>query len=152
MRKKWFVVPALALALVGIVGGAALAQVEDSNGDSPVKSLIARVAEKLGLEEATVQDAFDESRSEIRDEMIDRKLDKLIENGTLTQEEADDYGSWLDDRPDTGPAFGAFGGPGRHHRGKIFGGPGGFGDHRAFGGNGGWPAPAPTSELEGTAT
>jgi hypothetical protein len=143
MGKKWFVIPALMVALVGLMGGAALAQVEDPDRDSPVKSLIARVAEKLGLSETAVQDAFDESRQEMQDEMIDRKLDRLVENGILTQEEADDYGNWLDARPDAGPALGAFGGfEGRRH-GRMHGGRGG-----PRWGHGG-PVPAP--ETEGTA-
>ena len=143
MGKKWLVIPALMVALVGLMGGAALAQAEDPDGDSPVKSLVARVAEKLGLSEATVQDAFDESRQEIRDEMIDRKLDRLVENGTLTQEEAGDYRDWLDARPDTRPAMGALGGfEGRRH-GRMDGGRGGP--------RGGRGTPAPAPETQGTA-
>lgn len=143
MGKKWLVIPALMVALVGLMGGAALAQAEDPQGTSPVKSLVARVAEKLGLSESTVQDAFDESRQEMQDEMIDRNLNRLVENGTLTQEEADDYGDWLDARPDIGPKIGAFGGfEGRRH-GRMHG--------RRGGPRGGYGTPAPAPETEGTA-
>ena len=125
------------------MGGAALAQAEDPDGKSPVKSLVARVAEKLGLSEITLQDAFDESRREMQDEMTDRKLDRLVENGKLTQEEADDYGDWLDARPNTGSAMGAFGRfEGRRH-GRMHGGRGGP--------RGGYGTPAPAPETEGIA-
>lgn len=143
MGKKWLVIPALMVALVGLMGGAALAQTEDPDGNSPVKSLVARVAEKLGLSEATVQNALDESRQEMQDEMIDRKLDRLVENGALTREEADDYGNWLDARPDTGPAMGAFGGSEGRRHGRMHGGRGGP--------RGGYGTPAPAPETEGTA-
>ncbi len=143
MGKKWLVIPALMVALVGLMGGAALAQTEDPQGTSPVKSLVARVAEKLGLSETTVQDALDESRQEMQGEIIDRKLNRLVENGTLTQEEADDYGDWLDARPETGPTMGAFGGfEGRRH-GRAHGWPGGP--------KGGYGAPDPALETEGAA-
>ena len=139
MGKKWIVISALTVALVGVMGGAALAQTEDSNGDSPFKSLVARVAEKLGLDEATVQEAFDESRDEIREELIERKLDRLVENGTLTQGEADEYAEWLGARPDVASNFGGFRGFGRQRHGRLFGG---FGNH-----GGGSPPPlAPLAE------
>ena len=114
------------LLVIGITGGAVLAHGGGENGDSPVNSFASRVAGflGLGLTEAQVQDAFDQARAEMQDEAIQHKLDKMVENGRLTQEEADEYKEWYDSRPDTlTQGFGGrkfrfgrgFGGGGFHH-------------------------------------
>ncbi len=122
MRKRWFVIPAMVVVLAVAIGGsAAFAQGSDSDGTS--KSLTSRVAEILGLDEETVVDAVDQARSDMFDEALQAKLDALVAAGHMTQEQADDYKAWLDDRPE----------------GTEWLGDGGFGRHHRFGGHGfGW--------------
>ena len=153
-RKRW-VVAALSVALVtiAVTGGVVLAQEEGTSGDSPAKSLVARVASILGLSEDEVQGAFDQAAGEVRDEMLQRKMDRLVESGRLTPEQAQEYLEWYESRPESMPGFG----PGL--RGHGFGGGkwrGGHGRHGGgmFGHEGSCPfAPAPEgSETPATGT
>ena len=102
MKKK---VAAIAIAIavlsVGVIGGVVLAQ--EAEDASKGKGLIARVAEILGLDEDTVQDAFDQARGEIRDEAVENRLDAAVEKGVLTQEQADALQAWYDDMPEDLP-------------------------------------------------
>ena len=123
--KKRFLLPVAATMIVVSIftAGAVMAQ-EDGAGETPVvQGFASRVAAILGLDEAQVQDAMDQVRREMQDEAMRNKLDALVEQGRLTQEQADEYYQWYQDRPEgiqgfggRGPWFG-FGwhGPGRGH-------------------------------------
>ena len=101
--KKFIVVAVLAIVvLVGSVGAVAFAQTENGD-DSQPKTLLARVAEKLGIEQQELEDAFAEAQSEMRDEALDSRLQSLVEQGKITQQEADQYKAWLQARPDMEP-------------------------------------------------
>ncbi len=121
MRRRWLFVPLLmALLALGVTLGVALAQGDGEDGDSPVQSFVARVAAILGLDEAQVQDAFDQAAGEAREERLRMKLDRMVEQGRITQEQADEYREWLQARPDGFlPGRGFFG----------------FGRHGSFGGH-----------------
>ena len=128
-RKRWFVVAlATAALVVGVAGGTVLANEGETSDDSPVKNLVSRVASILGLEESQVQDAFDRATTEMQDEALQSRLDQMVADGRLTQEQADEQRDWYQSRPDTiapGSGF-MFGGHGK------FGGRGWFG-HRWHG-------------------
>ena len=119
MRKRWLVIPVVVLALaVAVAGGAVLAQ---STGDGHGgKSFAGRVADILGLEEDTVADATKQAWQEMHEERLQARLDALVESGRITQEQADEYKTWLDSRPE---------GIGRL-------GENGFGQHHGFHGRG----------------
>ena len=131
---------------IGVLGGTALAQRGDTNGDSPLKSFASRVASILGLDEAVVQDALGQATREMQDEAMQTKLERQVECGRLTQEQADEYYQWYQSKPESmTPGFG------QGFQGHGFGkGPagghmwGGMGRH----GSGFWKgaAPAPTPE------
>ncbi len=89
------IVGALALALTG---GAALAQSDDT--DSRKGKFAERVASILGLESSQVQDAMKQARTELRDEWLQQKLDAMVESGKITQEQADEYKAWVEERPE----------------------------------------------------
>ena len=117
-RKRWLIGTVLAaLMALGIAGGVVLAQEADE--DSMMKSFAGRVAEILGLEETRVQDAMDQARQEMFSERLQTKLDRMVESGRITQEQADEYKAWVESRPDG--AFKHFGKRGHHgggsHRG-----------------------------------
>ncbi len=111
MSKRKITLLALAVIMaVGLTGGIVWAQ---TGGSTPVptpeatattqttgKTFVARVAEILDLEESTVQDAFTQAKREQMDEAYKGRLDRMVEGGRLTQEEADDQYSWFQDRPD----------------------------------------------------
>lgn len=115
-RKRWLIGTVLAaLMALGIAGGVVLAQAAD--GDSPMKSFAGRVAEILGIDETRVQDAMNQARQEMFSERLQEKLDKMVESGRITQEQADEYKAWIESQPDG--AFKKFGKRG-HHDGRGF--------------------------------
>ncbi len=123
-KRRWlYALVLMGLLVIGVTGGAVLAQGEGENGDSSVKSFASRVATILGLEEAKVQEAIDQARTEIQDERIQSILDRKVESGLMTREEADQYAEWYGARPDGSfyPGFmgrkfhRGFGGRGFHH-------------------------------------
>ena len=144
IKRRWLYAFLLTgLLVIGITGGAVLAHGGGENGDSPVKSFASRVAGILGLNESQVQDAFDQARTEMQDEALQAKLDKMVESGRLTQEEADEYKEWYDSRPDTlTPGFGGR----KFHFGQ------GFGSLRFHHGMGMWDKAPQSESIESNAT
>ena len=115
-RSRKFIVAVLAAALllVGIIGGVALAaddggsaavvdSATDDSGDSQPTTLLGRVAEILGIDQQTVEDAFAQAQSEMREEAMDTYLQKLVDEGKITQEQADQYKTWWQSKPDMTP-------------------------------------------------
>ena len=143
-KRRWLYAFLLTgLLVIGITGGAVLAHGGGENGDSPVKSFASRVAGILGLDESQVQDAFKQARAEMQDEALQAKLDKMVEKGRLTQEEADEYKEWYDSRPDTlTPGFGGR----KFHFGQ------GFGGLRFHHGMGMWDKAPQSESIEGNVT
>jgi len=121
-RSKKFVLVALlaAVLLVGSIGGVAFAQTENGDESQPKArcgALLDRVCEiyeqKTGdvIDQEVLKDAFAQAQSEMRPEAIknrfemrpealQNRLQNLIDEGKITQEEADQYKAWLQARPD----------------------------------------------------
>ena len=113
--KRWLIIPAVAgLAAVAALGGVAAAS---SSGGGETGS---RVAEILELDEETVADAFEQATQQRVDEALQARLDKLVEAGRITQEQADELKAWYDERPEGVPGLG-FGKHSFHHRGGDVG-------------------------------
>ena len=102
MKKRWLFSALLVVVLtIGISGGVVLAQEGDGDGDSPLKSLVSRVAAILGLEEAEVQSAFDQAAGEMQNEALQQRMDRAVEEDRLDQEQADEYMQWYQSRPES---------------------------------------------------
>ena len=124
MKKRLFIATLLVGVLaIGITGGTVLAQEGGSEDNSPVGKFASRVASILGLDEAQVEDAMKQAARELQDEALQEKLNRMVENGVITQEEADAYYEWFMARPDIAAPilkaygfhrFGMLGGHGRH--------------------------------------
>ena len=92
------------MALTGVLIGTVSAD------DAPVSqrdSLMARVAEILGLDQGEVEDAFRQALSEQREERRQQmetaretRMQDLIEQGVITQDQVDEWEAWLESRPD----------------------------------------------------
>ena len=107
-KRIWIAVPvAAALAAVAAFGGVALAH-DGGRGD-----ITARVAELLDVDEQTLDEAFSAAKELRADEAVHAWLDKLVEEGEITQDEADEFMAWYDERPDGAPGPG-FSGRGFH--------------------------------------
>jgi len=112
-NKKLVIVTALvaAVLLVGGIGGVVYAQAKNrvddqigvtlaSDNASQPKTLLARVAAILGIEQQKLEDAFAQARSETQDEALDNHLKNLVDQGKITQEQADQYKAWVKSKPD----------------------------------------------------
>jgi len=136
-KKKKIILSALltTAAIVGITAGVTFAQ--DESGDiqpgAQHEALLERVCEiyedntGVAIEPEALKDAFTEAQGEMMAEAMENRLDKLVEEGVITQDEADQYKEWWEARPDTplpgrpmfrggpggrfGPRLGGFGFP-----------------------------------------
>ena len=92
MKKLVVGLAAAVVVVLGLAGGTVLAQSADEDGES--KSFAERVAEILGLDTDTVEDALNQAKSEMQDERTDAWLEDAVEAEKITQEEADAYSGW----------------------------------------------------------
>lgn len=125
--KKLIMVAVLAaVVLVGSIGGIALANNgDDSQPGASFEGLLDRVCaiykNNTGndIDPEALENAFDQAREEIRTEAMQNRIQSLVEQGQITQEQADQYLEWQQSRPDVPFGFGfrGHGGP------RGFGGP-----------------------------
>ena len=107
-KRRWIVTAAVVgLLIVGVTGGTLMAQQGGSDdGDAAeTKSFADRVAEILGLDTETVEDAFDQAKRGMFDERVRKKLDAAVEKGLIDQAKADEILEWLAERPDGVPSW-----------------------------------------------
>ena len=78
-------------------GNSASATFEEQS--CPMQTLISKVANILGLPEEQVADAFKQACQEMQDKALQNWLQKLVDEGKITQEEADQYLEWWQARP-----------------------------------------------------
>lgn len=144
-NKKFIIAAALAATmLVATISGAAYAQV----GGQPAaagKNLMTRVATILNIPQQTLENAFAQAQSDMQKEALDARLKGLVDQGKLTQAQADQYKAWMLAKPNLPASSGLAGGPGIKGHG---GGRGEFGGQKpGFGGPAGQgrqgPPPAP---------
>lgn len=124
MHKRWMIGIIGTGALFGtLIGGTAVmaqtvtpdagapgATVTAEEKQNPLQKLSSRVAEILGIDAAQVESAMQQARQELADERVQAKLQRLVEAGRLTQEQADEYLEWFEDRPEDVPGFLGMGG------------------------------------------
>ena len=110
-RKKFLLVGLLAaVLLIGSIGGVALAQTENGDDNQP-KTLLDRVAEILvgkgvNITSEQLKDAFTQAQSDMQTEALQNRLQNLVDQGKITQGEADQYLEWQQSRPDVPVGFG----------------------------------------------
>jgi uncharacterized protein YidB (DUF937 family) len=114
---------AAAAGLVAVVIGAGVVMAQ-SDEDGTGVTFLDRVAEKLGIERDTLDQAIEDARSD--------EIDERVANGDLTQEQADRLKERLDDLPADAPFLGPGFGQGFDGEGFEFGGDG-FGFTFKFG-------------------
>ena len=134
MSKKVKVIVSVLIAVALLTVGGVTTVLAQSDGATPTPepsttasvatanttSLLARVAEKLGITEEELTNAIKQARQEMRDEAFIRWLDKAVEKGLIDEDEAKAIKEWWEQRPavlDSGSFPGAFGAPalrGRH--------------------------------------
>ena len=132
--KKFILITLLAVVVLGVtMGGVALAQTGNEDGSQPgdrYGALLDRVCEiyeentGAAIDSQQLKDSFTQAQSEMRDEALDNRLQRRVEQGDITQGEADQYKGWWQSRPEDPSGFGF----------KGHGGFRGMGGMRGFGG------------------
>jgi hypothetical protein len=129
-RSKKFIIIAVlaAVVLVASIGGVALAQSGDEdNPQTQQEALLDKVCaiyeQNTGtaIDAQALKEAFAQAQSEMQGEALDKFLQNLVDEGKITQEQADQYKAWLETRPDVPILAPGFPGAGMPHG---FGGPG----------------------------
>jgi hypothetical protein len=96
----------LLIATVGIVAVARADEentAQDQNGTSSLMQKVAEIYEAntgTAIDAEALENAFTQACQEIRTEYRYQFLDKLVELGKITQEQADEFKAWLEARPD----------------------------------------------------
>jgi hypothetical protein len=103
-RTKFLVVAIVALTALA-VGLTTTVLAQDSSGDqsgdnSPQQTFTSKVANILGLPEEQVANAFNQACQEMQDEALEQRLQKAVESGQLTQDEANQIMEWWQNRPE----------------------------------------------------
>ena len=107
-KRRWIVTAAVVgLLIVGVTGGTLMAQqAGDDDGEAAeTKSFAARVAEILGLDTETVEDAFGQAKRNVYEERVRKRLDEDVEEGLIDQAKVDEIMEWLTERPDGVPSW-----------------------------------------------
>lgn len=134
--KKFIIGTILAVVLLaGSIGGAVLAadDSEVSDAEAAYDTLLERVCaiyeEKTGstIDQDALKESFADAQEEMRNDAMETWLQNQVDEGRITQEEADQYLEWWQNRPDISVGFGLRGG----HRGFAE-----FGGCRGWGGMG----------------
>ena len=113
--RKFILLLVLATVIVaGSIAGVVYAQEDDEEDIPPRTALLERVAEKLGIDAQQLKDAFTEVIDEMQAEVQLQWLDKAVEEGLITEEEAAAYSEWWAARPDVDFGLGGLG-----HRGPL---------------------------------
>ena len=115
LKKKFILIGLLTLMVLGgTLGGIAVAQANDNGSNivnqadntTRISALLAKVAtiyqqntgEAINADE--LAKAFTQAMKETFNDAMNNYLDKLVENGKITQDEANQFEAWLDAKPD----------------------------------------------------
>jgi hypothetical protein len=115
MKKRKWLIPAVVVSVLligGIVGGVVAAgdsstDIEDQTQPATrYQALLDRACaiyeENTGvaIDSEQLRDALNQAHEEMQEEALASWLQKLVDNGKITQEEADEYLEWWQSRPD----------------------------------------------------
>jgi uncharacterized membrane protein len=135
-KRKWLIpVVLLPILLIGGIAGGVVAAADDNSSNTEDQSqttdryqaLLDRACaiyeEKTGvaIDSEQLKDALDQAQSEMQDEALESWLQNLVDEGKMTQEEADQYLEWWQSRPDIELPLPGLGGHG-HGGGMMWGG------------------------------
>ena len=95
-KKSLILIPVMAVVLLLCVTAGVVMAKDGANPPGPGQDILARVAQILGIDEQKLTAAFKQAQ----DEFEAQRLNKLVEEGKITQEQADQLKSWEAARPD----------------------------------------------------
>jgi uncharacterized membrane protein len=136
-KRRWFIPVVIAsVVLIGAIAGGMIVAA-DTGSDSAVaenqtvnqsQALLDKACaiyqEQTGvaIDPQQLKAALQQAQSEMRDEALQNRLQNLVSQGKLTQEQADQFLQWWQSRPDI-PLPLAAAGPGGRERGMMWRGP-----------------------------
>ena len=103
IKKRWFVVAAsVALLAIGLMAGGVFASGGGNGSDRD--AVMDRVAEILQISRADLDGAFAQALDEEANTNFEEMVQGLVDDSTLTQDQADEANTWFDERPtNSGP-------------------------------------------------
>ena len=90
IRKSLILPIALLIVALSVISVTTLFAKEDGATTSAVTPFASKVANMLGMDEVKVSQVIEQAKSELQTERIGKKLSQMVEEGKLTQEEADE--------------------------------------------------------------
>ena len=106
-KKVKILISALVVAALLTVGATATVMAEGEDEDIPTVTeeetedgFLGRVADILGIEREDLVSAFEQARQEIYEESFINRVNEAVEEGLITQEQADEIIEWWLQRPD----------------------------------------------------
>jgi outer membrane murein-binding lipoprotein Lpp len=126
LNKKLIIIAvSAAVLLVGSIAGVVLAvgNGDENQAKAQGEDLLAKVCtiyqQKTGvaIDETALKDAFARAGSEMQTEREQARLQDLVTQGKITQDQADQYLKWWQSRPNLPAGFGFRGGGGFHGQG-----------------------------------
>ena len=123
-------VSVLVAVLLLTVSGTAIAMAQEEEETAPqveTNGILTRVAEILDVPEEDLLAAIDQARQEMRGEAVDQALDRALEEGLITEEEAGEIKEWWEQKPEAldqglfGRAFSFMGSRGENMPGNRLG-------------------------------
>jgi hypothetical protein len=111
LSKKFLITGIICVtALAATIGGVAMANAtdnatSDSSNTSPMVQMMDKVAEiyqqntGTALDVQALENAFNQAQTALAADRIDTILQKLVTDGKITQEQADQWKAWWESRP-----------------------------------------------------
>ncbi len=104
-KKVKVLISAVVLALLLTVGVTATVMAEEEEETTPppeenAQGLLGRVADILEIDEEDLIAAFKQAQQEMKEEVFINRLNQAVEEGRITQEQADEIIGWWQLRPD----------------------------------------------------
>ncbi len=125
-KRKWFIPVVLSIVLIGGIAGGVMVAADDSSSNvdqhsqpsDRYQALLDRACaiyeERMGvpINSDELKNALDQAQGELKEEALESRLQNLVGDGKMTQEEADNYLEWWQSRPDIEVPLPGLGGPG----------------------------------------
>jgi hypothetical protein len=115
-RRKKFIFTAILAAMILVVGIGGVVLAADNGDDNQTETKRVALVNKalviyeeqtgVTIDKDVLKDAFAQAKGELRDEALQNRLDNLVADGVITQEEADEYLEWWQSKPDITNGFG----------------------------------------------
>ena len=102
-KKVKVLISAVVLVLLLTLGATATVmaegEAETTPPEAPAKGLLERVADILEIDKEDLINAFEQAQQEMDEEIFIKALDKAVEEGLITREQADEIIKWWGQRP-----------------------------------------------------